>query len=509
MLLPRSAIFVLLVACCSRYFSQTFQYSRDYEALKGNVPLRIINTSHDYFYLLRYNKPIHDFIIERRHKKSGRMLSFTPLMLDSVNADWFDYEDLNFRCFVSGRRLCFAFEKALNTQSSIFVKLIDTSGHSAGFRKLAHLVKDANTVDVRFVMQQTADNHLLVVGEELLVNRVTKKTALLYSPQTENVVWTKKLPFENVFTGYSTLFECNRGGDLFFTQHFTRLLGTRRVYIDHTQVTESIVGHDSLFLVILPRESNAVFRQKLPLRDSSILKNISLLSDDMGITVLLHYTAGHEGGGGRVYFISQRFNLKGEIQKEPEQVGLDPVINKQLTFYDGSDDPKAGAKDYENHMVMRDSTIAWIIAGREEKNYSKEALVLALNSAKGQLLSQHLLPRKIFYFENRTRYKYLGAILCGQKQQELFCFLLEARRNHPLSAEQFNFSKFEKQKYQWGAGLVCYRLNPYGGSVKKTVYINSGYDVIPVPYQGPPGELLFYQSNGKKERFAILSLEDW
>src|SRR5437879_764434 len=126
----RFAIIIFLVNYCALLISQTLHFSRQFDALKKNIPLSILNNHANYFHVLRYNRPGHDITIERRAKPSAEILAFTPLKLDSMNASWFNYEELNHIFFESGSHIYFLFEKELNFKKTLYLKIIDTLGRS-------------------------------------------------------------------------------------------------------------------------------------------------------------------------------------------------------------------------------------------------------------------------------------------------------------------------------------------------------------------------------------------
>ena len=51
-------------------FSQKLAFSREFGAVKSHVPIQILNTNSNSFFVLRYNKRVHDFTVERRNKKT-------------------------------------------------------------------------------------------------------------------------------------------------------------------------------------------------------------------------------------------------------------------------------------------------------------------------------------------------------------------------------------------------------------------------------------------------------
>src|SRR5687767_13282896 len=171
--------FILSASFCLN--SQKITYSKSYPAVPKNIPLAIINRDPHYFFLLRSNRLAHDLTIERRAKPNGEMLSFTPLKLDSVNASWFDYERLDYLFFEQQGQVYFVFERVFNNNKTIFLKVIDTTGHSSGFIELAGLEKDKNVTDIGFEWKRTQDR-LLIIAERQYSNGTIKKVATLYDP---------------------------------------------------------------------------------------------------------------------------------------------------------------------------------------------------------------------------------------------------------------------------------------------------------------------------------------
>ena len=181
MIFSKRAIIFLLINYCSFLFSQSPSFTKEFECLKNNVPIKIINAHPNYFFVLRYNKAGHDFTIEKRNKPDAKVLAFTPLKLDSVNANWFDYENLDYLFFNSGSKLYFVFQKILNSKQVVYIKEIDSSGKSTGFRELAVQEADKGIEGFNFVIKTTAQNNLLIVSEQNY-NGIKKKLALYYDP---------------------------------------------------------------------------------------------------------------------------------------------------------------------------------------------------------------------------------------------------------------------------------------------------------------------------------------
>src|SRR4051812_4590413 len=119
--MKRNAIILFLMSYCVFLFPQNLVFSERFETTKKNSAIELINANPHYFYLLRYNKEAHDFTLERRSKPSAKVLNFTRLKLDSVNASWFDYSKLDYILFEQEQKLYFIFEKELNSKKEIFL----------------------------------------------------------------------------------------------------------------------------------------------------------------------------------------------------------------------------------------------------------------------------------------------------------------------------------------------------------------------------------------------------
>ena len=113
---------------------------------------------------------------------------------------------------------------------------------------------------------------------------------------------------------------------------------------------------------------------------------------------------------------------------------------------------------------------------------------------------------KIFFFDDRTRYKNIGMsaqILCNG---DYSCFLLEDEDNEKRRPEDFNFHRFSRQKYLWGANLVAYTIRQNNEMTKAVIYRNKGYDFVPLNYSSNQCDFVFYLNKGKTEKFAIYSM---
>lgn len=501
----RSAIVFLMVNYSAVAFSQEPVFTREFESLKGNVPMKIINPEGPVFYLLRYNKLIHDLIVEKRSKTTGNIIRLTPLKLDSVNANWFDYDDLDYLFYKCGDNICFVFEKVLNTRRSIFIKTIDSSGRPSRLRELAAIEKTPTVEKMRFLMKRTAGDRLLLVSQEYLASTGVRKTALLYDPSTGQTISTLKLPVENDLTGHASFFESGKNGALYYLIQYTQVLGYRRIYVDRNLVNVAIKSTDSVFIAGITKQGELISRKKLDLRDSTGIENAELRVRDDSVLVALHLKEFYSKQGGRMSFASYLLDSKLNQWMHTHKQNISNELAMQFVFYDGSDDNTPASRDYLSVARYRSDTKLWLLAGREDENYSKELVVWNTDVSNGIITPPLILPRKFFFFTKRTRFKNMGGVICTAGATALYCYLLESPKNlHTLPAS-FNFHQFGMQQNAGGANLVQYRFDNNGTVSKKLIYANREFEVIPLQFEGGTDEVIFYLNNGKKEKFAILN----
>ena len=138
---------------------------------------------------------------------------------------------------------------------------------------------------------------------------------------------------------------------------------------------------------------------------------------------------------------------------------------------------------------------------------SKKNTLLKINLNNGVLLDQELIPRKIFYYKDRTRFKNLGEgikILC---KEDYKIFLLENIRNLPKEAGDFKYNKFKRAGGATSVNLVCYTLGSDGSFRKNVVELNNRFSIIPIRTQSVDKcGLVLYLNNDAYEKFAILNL---
>src|SRR5687767_12441711 len=137
--MKQSAILIVSIFYCAFFMGQDLRFSRNFQTIKKNVPLAMINNSGEYFYVLRYNKLAHDLIVERRRKSNAEMIRISPLKMDSVNARSFNYENLDYLFLSAGIKAYVVFEKVTTNRRSVYVRSCDTNGRVGPFIHLASL----------------------------------------------------------------------------------------------------------------------------------------------------------------------------------------------------------------------------------------------------------------------------------------------------------------------------------------------------------------------------------
>src|SRR5690606_26950571 len=131
---------ILLLLCFAiQGVSAQIEFTKTYPTPPRSQPLGLLNTTSGHFFFMRYNRIAHDITIEKRRKSDGGISAFVALRLDSVNAPWFDYQQLDHILFEKDGRLFFVFERRLNKESKIYMKEIDTMCRAGGFIMLEEL----------------------------------------------------------------------------------------------------------------------------------------------------------------------------------------------------------------------------------------------------------------------------------------------------------------------------------------------------------------------------------
>jgi hypothetical protein len=500
--MKRTAIILFLMSYCVFLFPQNLIFSERFETTKKNSAIELVNASPHYFYLLRYNKEAHDFTLERRSKPSAKVLNFTRLKLDSVNAAWFDYSKLDYILFEQEQKLYFIFEKELNSKKEIFLKIIDTMGKSTGFIPVASLEKGVASENIRFVFNLVNKNKLLIVSEQYSFNNVVRKTAMLYDPIKRSMCWSKKLPPESESTGYSMAFECNANGDLFYAQVRSRIISQRRKFVSHIQVLEPVFFYDFVFLYRIANDSLKGTKIKLPIENFSSLYSLSLYADETSVTSTFHFAMRDSVENEHVFFLNHKLGKNLDVIYST-LTPLDQRVEKQLTFYDGTDYKDPSDKEYRLRTRIDNGQKSFITGERVDGDYYKEMLLWKTDMATGKILNQEIIPRRGMFYDDLGR-KYNTTQLVHQNT--LYSFLMEDMDNFRNSPREFSYHGFYEQSFHDDCYLVAYVLQPDGNFEKRLIYDNAEYMYLPIKYQSNQSDFVFCIKRGRSEKFVILTL---
>lgn len=498
--MKKGATIIFLISCAFS-FSQELSFSRNFQAIKKNVAVAILNST-DRFYVLRYNKEVHDLTIERRAKPSAEITGFTPLKMDSVNASWFNYENLDYLFFERHKKLYFLFEKVVNTKRTVYLKIIDTLSKSSGFIELAELEQEKGIRDISFLFKLTAKNNILLVGSQTFANGIIKKTAYLYDPEKRKMLMVRKLPVENEASGYSTGYEFNAEGDLFYVLDKFRLVSYKRKFVQQTQVNIPVFFHDTLTLVSWPVSEQGL-RKAVVLTSVLLLNGIRLFPGKEALLVTAHVSLQPPDSAiARSCFFSKKFSTNLDLQEQAETNLLDPQLEQSLTFYDGEDDKSAASKEYNPVETIAAGAFHFQAAERREDKFRKELLVWQIEAATGHIKEQYLVPRKIFSM-GFSRFNNEGGAMIAPFGNRLSIVVPESPSNFKKAVSEFRYHRFKKVTNIYGANMVMYTLGE-GYTEKKLLYRNSDFDLVPLIYRANGQEdMVFYLSSGSFEKFAI------
>lgn len=505
MLLRRSLISLLLNCFSSFLFSQQVNYSREFASLKSHVPIKIIDADSQSFYVLRYNKTIHDFTVERRNKTNFEIQYFTALKLDSINAAWFDYENLDYLLFEHNYRIYFVFEKALNHKKSIFIKSIDSSGKASDFKELASLEKEETNKDIRFVFKRSGEMQLLVVGEQYYNNATAKKMILLYNLDKNLNDYVVKLPLENQVSGFSQ--EYNYANKcLYYLMGNHYLAGYRKKYTVNQELQEPFYESTFLSLNVFNMDVKEIHQTDLCLKGKVEVKSSKIVTSNKQVNLLLNYAVRDENNKAAWRFSNLAFTLDVSKKIYCYERAVDSIIHQQLSFYEDSEVAEATEKQYKPYKILVGDEFIFQLNDRSETNTYNEILLWKSNLLNGQVEHQKIIPRKLFYLRNQTRYHYLQELSIMQKDGNFYALMIENRGNVKLNPEKFNTAEIKKQRHVWAANLMLYHMTVAGELTKRIIHKNGSINAIPINFEGHQNEFIFYLNKGKREKFAILSL---
>lgn len=493
------AIIAFLSCCCIFVSAQAnIVFSKTFDSKRKNVPIAIINNHSFYFHVMRYNKAAHDFTIERRSKLSAAILAYTPLRLDSVNVDWFDYEKLDYLFFEFNHKVYFVFEKVMNRKHTIYLKVIDTLGKASGFTELSSMDGEPG-VGLKFSFSKVANNNVLIVGEMSYTNGITKKTAVLFELKSMKPVWFKKLPHENSYTEISDGFTTNSFNDLFFIHYNVK----SRTVINRDDMNTTIINEYGPISVIKSlNDSKEISEHVLGLNKIEAVYAAKLVSTEDGVIFIAQVV--ENDFGKKPYLHVEKINSTHNVMYIRKN-NFPLKIAEQLTFYDGTNYKDAAYKNYSYKKSFLGKSNLYFITERKDENYYKELLNWNVDPTNGELLSLNIIPRKVFYFSGRTRFKNLGECMVTYKNSYPVFYVLEDSKNSSNTSEGFNFHSFNKQNGLFGGNVVSYVSTINNKLDKKLIYNNTNFDLVPVLYFSENAtDDVFYFNEGQYEKFGFL-----
>ncbi len=489
--------------CGAFLFSQNITFSRKFDALKKNVPISIINKQAHYFHVLRYNKLGHDMTIERRAKPSAEIIAFTPLKLDSVNAGWFDYEELDYLFFEHKYKLYFIFEKVLNSKKTIYLKVIDTIGKSSGFIELASLERDNAFQDFSFGFKKVANNNVLIIASRTGYNNLRRQVMMLFDIEKRKMKWIKKLPPENAENEFIIDYDVNMENDLIYLHSKNTVIGYETIDKDHVRYEKPLLRLDSLFLVRWGDTLRFPIKRTVASRALSVIKKAFIFPDKRRVLISLQGLKEDSAKGSmREVFLNVNMSIDSN-NAAFTTTEFDSLIQRQLTFYDGTYKESFHKTHtlFANHLSKN---FLNTFSERVEGNYYKELLFRRTDINTGQVVLQKLIPRKLVFFKNRIRFKNVNEIMLSNSDDEYRIVTLEMPDNFEANPENFVYDKFKKETNLWRSNIVMYIIKD-GKLKKELIFRNAGFDLVPLKYDGGDNgkDMVFYVTSGSYEKFIV------
>ena len=487
---------ILCLSCCFNSKSQdSIKFTKKFETHQNNIPLNIIR-SKDCFFVLRYNKDLHDFTIEKRAEGDGHQIHFTFLKLDDVCSHLFDYENLDYFLLEKENKLFFIFEKITNSQKTIYQKIIDSTGYAGKFTTLCTLEWDKNIQDVNFLMKPTVDNKLLIIASIIYLNGIVKKSAVLFDLINETPVWIKKLPNEN-FGIRSGCFVTDEHNDLWH-------ICTKFIEIKDTSAGEIYV-RDLLLLYHIPAdaiEATGVILKvpkDLSPHDAVILpyKNGIIFFSNLYKTVKENNSELING-----YFYAEY--IVNDTSIYSKLIPYDEATTKKLTFYDGNDYNDPGYKPFSFTDNFIDGRNLIVILERKQYDFFKDILTVKFDMDAGKIKWMHVLPRKIFFFPSRTQYKSIGCYSASYLNNTLNIYFLDHPSNLKKNIATTSYSKSEKLMIL-NDGVISKIKIADNGISKSLFFSRPDYRLISLKNNPVKKEsrLMFYFNYGSWEKFGV------
>jgi hypothetical protein len=244
---------------------------------------------------------------------------------------------------------------------------------------------------------------------------------------------------------------------------------------------------------------------ELALKHISKLYSASISANNTGLYVTLHISLMTPSGAEKVFYRALKWSPDFTKVMYDVLTPLQSSIEKQLTYYDGTDDDKVADKDFYLFQQYWQDSVCYILSERKDESFSKEILLAKFDLTSGKIISQQLIPRKILYYKYASRFRHMGS------SSHLFCnnsfhsILMESARNahqQPAGYSYYNFSKLVNFR---SYNLVSYCLNSSGALDKKFILSDQSFDYIPLMNESSGCDFVMYFNQGKHEKFAILN----
>jgi hypothetical protein len=493
----------LLLLCCFaiKGFAQ-LQVSKTFPTPPRSTPLQVLNCGEKHFYMLRYNRLAHDITIERRRKDDAGIAAFTPLKLDSVNASWFNYEDLDYLFFEKQGRVFFVFERVLNSRSQVYMKEIDTLGRTSGFIEVASLAAEKNEDRLSLTFGLTRDKDLLITRQRIFGFDVYKQVTVI-DPLSRKERGAWKLPVENPETGYSHDYSFDESWNLYYA-----LLKFRTDYfqdVDYATLLQSRPNVDSMSLVSFDRKGQLRRRRALPFKGPVRMHSLESVADTTRLALHMMYSATDTEGEERIYLAIWRFD--GDLNESGfRQQTLQEDLAGRLTYFDGSEYDSPARKLFTGLDNYTKGNITYHQAERRNESFYKEILIWRTDDDRDRIEVQQLVPRKIFFFQDRSPFRTIGMVMQCLHGTSLSTFVLEHPGNGRIDAAAYLYRDFARQETPFGANLAAYTIGSDGALSKKIVFEGDDFSCIPLKYVGNSQDMILYLVKGDLERFAILPL---
>jgi hypothetical protein len=484
--------------------AQELIYSRVFPTVSKNLPILIQNSPHAYFYVLRYNRKAHDLTLERRAKRGAEIINFTPLKLDSVNSDIYNYSNLEYRLFEHNHFTYFVFEKNLNNKKTIYFKRIDSLGKASGFTEICRMEREATWLDFKFELAGVFDGKLLIIATQKFFNQSTKKTVMVYDPERKRQIWSKNLPLENTLTGYSKGFCLSTELDLFYVMVKAQIVSYKRKYIKHTQVMAPVMFYDSLHLYKLPA-ANQNLQRKFLLGNLNALHSLQLRCDSGSIRVLAQVSGKHSDSTQQLMLYGFQCNKTFSGKEVANTSPLRSDLTSRLTYYDGTDFEQAAEKEFEFLSEHSDKEFTYHLTERKEGDVYKELLLWKIQNSGIQVVGQYLIPRRMLSSETWSRYTNIGQAGIASSENKYRLFMAEAQANVESDPNSIRYYRLKKKSSLSNCYLTLYSPEANAKLSKQKLHYNTTFDFIPIPYRSSQtADAVFYFTNGKQEKFAIL-----